>query len=228
MRVRGADLSVDGFAVPVNRAVRSILRQIPPEDTTFARLDVSALGATFHALASGGGFRWEQHAVLGRDERVTTQWRGVLLPFGHKVLYTEDTLRGTSEFEGEGHHEWIAALRMTGTLTILEPVGYLESLSLIGSAALVITDSGGIQREAYWLGVPCITLRAETEWIETVELGANTLVPPSSVQSDLPRAVAEQAVRWQDGAKWKRSEYGEGQAALKVVTAIQAWLPAAQ
>jgi UDP-GlcNAc3NAcA epimerase len=115
-----------------------------------------------------------------------------------------------------------------GTLTIIEPVGYLESLSLIGSAALVITDSGGIQREAYWLGVPCITLRAETEWIETVELGANTLVPPGSVQSDLPRAVAEQAVRWQDGAKWKRSEYGEGQAALKVVTAIQAWLPAAQ
>ncbi|MEO8294532.1 MAG: UDP-N-acetyl glucosamine 2-epimerase, partial [Gemmatimonadota bacterium] len=59
-----------------------------------------------------------------------------------------------------------------GKLTIIEPVGYLESLALTKKASLVVTDSGGIQREAYWLGIPCVTIRRETEWIETTEAGA--------------------------------------------------------
>jgi UDP-GlcNAc3NAcA epimerase len=70
---------------------------------------------------------------------------------------------------------------------LVEPVGHLDMLTLISSARLVLTDSGGVQKEAYWLAVPCLTLRAQTEWVETVEAGWNTLV------GDDPTRIVEAA-----------------------------------
>src|SRR5690606_29661703 len=64
-------------------------------------------------------------------------------------------------------------------LTILEPLAFLDMVALEQSAKLIVTDSGGVQKEAFFYGVPCITARDETEWTETVSLGWNTLVGAS-------------------------------------------------
>lgn len=64
----------------------------------------------------------------------------------------------------------------TSNLTLIEPVGYLEMLWLLKSCGLVVTDSGGVQKEAFFMGKACVTMRDQTEWVELVEAGANELV----------------------------------------------------
>ncbi len=111
--------------------------------------------------------------------------------------------------------------RFGGGLTVVPPVGYLESLALAGAAEMVFTDSGGLQREAYWLGTPCVTLRRETEWRETIEEGANITIDPVDGAAELARAIAEHRQRWNGGTRWSRSAYGAGDAAGRIVAAIE-------
>lgn len=69
-----------------------------------------------------------------------------------------------------------AGLKIEPNVRLIDPVGYLDMVALASSARLILTDSGGLQKEAYWLGVPCLTMRNETEWIETTHGGWNILV----------------------------------------------------
>ncbi len=111
-----------------------------------------------------------------------------------------------------------------GPLRLVPAVGYLESLALARGARAVVTDSGGLQREAYWLGTPCVTVRAETEWEETVAAGANRLVPPAEAPARLAAAIADQVERWSGVARWAPTAYGEGAAAAAVARAVGALL----
>jgi UDP-GlcNAc3NAcA epimerase len=109
------------------------------------------------------------------------------------------------------------------SVSLTPPIGYLESLAAVRDASVVVTDSGGLQREAYWLGTPCVTLRSETEWRETVECGANALVPPLEAPGTLGRVVADQQRRRKEGA-WTPDAYGDGAAADRIVAAIASLL----
>ncbi len=97
-------------------------------------------------------------------------------------------------------------------LTITRPLGYVEFSSLLHHARAVVTDSGGIQKEAYLAGVPCVTLRVSTEWIETVEAGWNTLV-------DLDPPVALAALARTPPAE-RPALYGDGHASERCAQAI--------
>lgn len=101
-----------------------------------------------------------------------------------------------------------------GGVQILNPLGYLEMQRLEMGASAILTDSGGVQKEAFFHGVPCITLREETEWVETVEMNANRLAG-----ADTDSIVA--AWEWSKTASIRDGvPYGDGDAGGKIVSAL--------
>jgi UDP-N-acetylglucosamine 2-epimerase (non-hydrolysing)/UDP-GlcNAc3NAcA epimerase len=104
---------------------------------------------------------------------------------------------------------------------ICEPLGYLDFACLLGGARAVLTDSGGLQKEAYLAGVPCVTLREQTEWVETVESGWNRLVGLEAAVA--LRALGELIERRRD-ERPDPSLYGDGEAGRRVVAELLAWL----
>jgi len=103
---------------------------------------------------------------------------------------------------------------LNGHLNVVEPLGYLDMLMLEQNARLILTDSGGVQKEAYFFGVPCLTLRSETEWLETVENGWNVIVGADRLQ--IVEAVS--------GRSWPQGTppllFGDGHAAYRMVAEL--------
>ena len=101
-------------------------------------------------------------------------------------------------------------------LRLLQPLGYLDFLILACNARAVLTDSGGVQKEAYLLGTPCITLRDTTEWVETLETGWNVLV-------DLDAGAALRALERPPPAGARPELYGGGRAGQRIADAVDAY-----
>jgi UDP-GlcNAc3NAcA epimerase len=112
------------------------------------------------------------------------------------------------------HPRTRAALQALGLeIPLVEPLGYLDLAALASQARVILTDSGGLQKEAYWYRVPCVTMRPSTEWVGTVEAGGNVLV------DDDPEliAAAAAAARFPDNAP---ELYGDGHASERVAAAL--------
>jgi UDP-N-acetylglucosamine 2-epimerase len=106
-------------------------------------------------------------------------------------------------------------IELGANVEVREPLGYLAFASAASQARVIATDSGGLQKEAYWYRVPCVTMRPSTEWVDTVEEGANVLV------DDDPAALAT-AVRAAAFPPRARRLYGDGHAAGRIAAALEA------
>jgi UDP-N-acetylglucosamine 2-epimerase len=178
-----------------------------------------------------------RHMGLAPSSRIVSPFALATI---HRAALTDDAnaLRSVMDALGElgipvvlpAHPRTRCALEGYGLLnsipssvSLQPPMGYLETIAAVRDATVVVTDSGGLQREAYWLGTPCVTLRGETEWLETLECGANALVRPLEARGSLTRTVAEQCRRKRENP-WSRDAYGKGHAAERVADAVAALL----
>ncbi len=172
---------------PTEAAVANLRREGLAEDAIHLVGDVM-YDATLHFGASPGGEALDALGVRPGEYVLATV---------HRAENTDTSPPLRSIFSGLAevarrlpvllplHPRTRAALRREGLLEgrgglrLIEPVGYLDMVKLERHARLVVTDSGGVQKEAFFHRVPCVTLRHETEWVELVELGWNRLVPPT-------------------------------------------------
>ncbi len=218
-----------------NRIVADHLADLLLAPTPAAMTHLQREGLAARAALVGDvmvdAFRWAAARAEGRLPRQAAERPGYVLLTLHRAENVDDPerLRAWLAALDVGrpvifpiHPRTAVSMRSAGmalpaSVVALEPVGYLEMVALERAAAVVATDSGGLQKEAYLAGVPCITLRGETEWIETVETGWNRLVGPD------PAAIAAALhdADFLDRTRPRPDLFGDGRAASRIVTALQ-------
>jgi UDP-GlcNAc3NAcA epimerase len=143
-------------------------------------------------------------ATIHRDGNVTSAPR--LREIVHALASLDERLVFPA------HPRTRAAIERLGLdLPTIDPLGYLDFAALASQARAIVTDSGGLQKEAYWYRVPCVTVRRSTEWLDTVAAGANVLVEPGEI------AAAVAAARFPADAS---PLYGDGHASDRVAAAL--------
>lgn len=220
------DHAADLLLAPTPTAVENLRREGLPEARVRWVGDVM-----YDAALHFGRLADRASTVL---ERLGLEPRGYVLATVHRAENTDDPARLEAVFEGLSrvatelpvvlplHPRTRKALERLGwlerareRLRLIEPVGYLDMVALEKNARLIATDSGGVQKEAYFFGAPCVTLRDETEWVELVEAGWNILAPPSDA-----KAVADTIRAHMDSRGAPVEAYGDGHAAERIVSEL--------
>jgi len=218
-----------------NRIVTDHLADLllAPTATAMRHLEREGLAARARLVGDvmADAFAWAAARADGQLPEIARSLPGYLLVTLHRAENVDDPARLAA---------WMAALdvgrpvifpvhpRTRGTLAqsdiavpanvqLIEPVGFLAMVALERAADAVATDSGGVQKEAYLAGVPCITLRTETEWVETVEAGWNRVIgaDPGALQTTLADAA------YLDRTRARPTLYGDGHAAERIVAALE-------
>jgi len=108
-------------------------------------------------------------------------------------------------------------LELSKSIQVIEPTPYLETITLLQNAKVIMTDSGGMQKEAFFLKTPCLTLRDETEWVETIDIGANKLIG-----ADIKKTAKalDQLLSNKWNPNFNAKPYGKGDAAEKIIAEL--------
>ena len=218
-----------------NRIVADHLADLllAPTPTAMANLAQEGLGerAELAGDVMVDAHAWAVAHASPRLPQVAAERAGYVLLTLHRAENVDDPARLRSILEGLDvglpvifpvHPRTREAIERSGralpaNVTTIEPAGYLEMVALEAHARAIATDSGGVQKEAYLAGVPCVTLRSETEWVETVEAGWNRVVDADP--GALARALADEGFMRRD--RPRPPLYGDGRAAARIVAALE-------
>lgn len=193
-----------GVAVTGDVNLDAMLLCLPTEDEEAAILAGFGVRPGDYALATV--HRAENTDVPARLEGIMEAFRRMAAA-GLPVLFPAHP-RTLARLKGQDVPPGVIAVK---------PVGFRELLGLACHARVGLTDSGGVQKELFWLGTPCVTLRNETEWVETLEEGRNTLAGTD------PDAITRAALAERPRLGPPPPVYGEGQAAQAIVRALAEW-----
>jgi UDP-N-acetylglucosamine 2-epimerase len=192
-----ADEGVTSGVARVGDVMYDVLKQVQPRLAERAPALLSSFGVEAQSY-----LLLTIHRAANTDDPVRlSQIAQAISDLGKPVIFPVHPR--TQKFMQEYHLTW-------GTkVHLIEPLGYLDMLTLVQAASRIATDSGGLQKEAFLLGTPCATLREETEWPETLEGGWNTLV------GSRPKAIIE-ALNLPQPEPLHQNPFGEGDAALRI------------